>query len=377
LTAPLAFIDLAEQRRRVAAEIDAAIAVVLDHGKFVMGPEVAQLEAQLGEFTGAAHTITCASGTDALVLALLAHGVGPGDAVVVPTFTFASTAEAVALLGATPVFADNEPDGFNVDPASVEAALAVAADAAFRPVGIIPVDLFGLPADYPAIDAMAVEHGLWVVADAAQSLGGMTAEGRVGALADVSTTSFFPAKPLGCYGDGGAVFCQDAAFDGVLRSLRVHGQGSDKYDNVRIGINGRLDTLQAAILLVKLGIFADEIERRQTVARRYEELLEDVVVTPTVPEGSGSAWAQYTIRVADRDRVAAGLRDRGIPTAVYYPRPLHRQTAYADYPTAPSMASSEQAADEVLSLPMHPYLASRDQERIAAAVRELAPRLVG
>ena len=377
MTAPLAFIDLAAQRDRVAAEIDAAIAVVLDHGKFIMGPEVAQLEAELGEFTGAAHTITCASGTDALVLALLAHGVGPGDAVVVPTFTFASTAEAVALLGATPVFADNEPDGFNVDPASVEAALVVAADADLRPVGIIPVDLFGLPADYPAIDAIATEHGLWVVADAAQSLGGATAEGRVGSLADVSTTSFFPAKPLGCYGDGGAVFCQDAAFDGVLRSLRVHGQGSDKYDNVRIGINGRLDTLQAAILLVKLGIFADEIERRQTVARRYEELLEDVVVTPTAPEGSGSAWAQYTIRVADRDRVAAGLRDRGIPTAVYYPRPLHRQTAYAAFPAAPSMASSEQAADEVLSLPMHPYLAAADQERIAAAVRELAPRLVG
>ena len=377
MTAPLAFIDLAAQRHRVAAEIDAAIAVVLDHGKFVMGPEVTQLEAELGEFTGAAHTITCASGTDALVLALLAHGVGPGDAVVVPTFTFASTAEAVALLGATPVFADNEPDGFNVDPASVEAALAVASDAALRPVGIIPVDLFGLPADYPAIDAIAADHGLWVVADAAQSLGGATAEGRVGSLAAVTTTSFFPAKPLGCYGDGGAVFCTDAAFDGVLRSLRVHGQGSDKYDNVRIGINGRLDTLQAAILLVKLGIFADEIERRQTVARRYEELLDDVVVTPAVPEGSGSAWAQYTIRVADRDRVAAGLRDRGIPTAVYYPRPLHRQTAYAAYPAAPSMASSEQAADEVLSLPMHPYLAAGDQERIAAAVRELAPRLVG
>ncbi len=377
MTAPLAFIDLAAQRHRVAAEIDAAIAVVLDHGKFVMGPEVTQLEAELGEFTGAAHTITCASGTDALVLALLAHGVGPGDAVVVPTFTFASTAEAVALLGATPVFADNEPDGFNVDPASVEAALAVAADADLRPVGIIPVDLFGLPADYPAIDAIAADHGLWVVADAAQSLGGATAEGRVGSLAAVTTTSFFPAKPLGCYGDGGAVFCEDAAFDGVLRSLRVHGQGSDKYDNVRIGINGRLDTLQAAILLVKLGIFADEIERRQTVARRYEELLDDVVVTPAVPEGSGSAWAQYTIRVADRDRVAAGLRDRGIPTAVYYPRPLHRQTAYAAYPAAPSMASAEQAADEVVSLPMHPYLAAGDQERIAAAVRELAPRLVG
>jgi len=377
LTAPLAFIDLAEQRRRVADEIDAAIAAVLGHGKFIMGPEVVRLEAELGEFTGAAHTITCASGTDALVLALLAHGVGPGDAVVVPTFTFASTAEAVALLGATPVFADNESAGFNVDPASIEAALSVATDIGLRPVGIIPVDLFGLPANYQAIAETAAEHGLWVVADAAQSLGGVAPDGRVGTLAAVTTTSFFPAKPLGCYGDGGAVFCQDAAFDAVLRSLRVHGQGSDKYDNVRIGINGRMDTLQAAILLVKLSIFADEIDRRQAVALRYEQLLEGVVVTPAVPDGSTSAWAQYTIRVANRDGVAAGLRDQRIPTAVYYPRPLHLQTAYAAFPTAPSMASSEQAADEVLSLPMHPYLSSEDQERVAAAVRMFAQGPVG
>lgn len=368
MTGPLAFIDLAEQRRQISAEIDAAIATVLDHGKYIMGPEVARLEAELCDFTGAAHTITCASGTDALVLALLAHGVGPGDAVIVPTFTFASTAEAVALLGATPVFADNEPVGFNVDPASIEAALVVAVAAGLRPVGIIPVDLFGLPADYPAIAEIARAHGLWMIADAAQSLGGATPEGRVGTLAEVTTTSFFPAKPLGCYGDGGAVFCQDEAFGAMVRSLRVHGQGSDKYDNVRIGINGRIDTLQAAILLVKLGIFTRETERRQVVARRYGELLDGVVVTPTVPDRSVSAWAQYTILVANRDEVAAQLREVGVPTAVYYPRPLHRQTAYRKFPTAQSMDASERAADEVLSLPMHPYLSATDQERVAEAL---------
>jgi len=369
MTGPLAFIDLAEQRRRIAPEIDAAIAAVLDHGKFIMGPEVARLEAELCDFTGAIHAVSCASGTDALVLALLAHGVGPGDAVVVPTFTFAATAEAVALLGATPVFADIDAVSFNVDPVSVEAALGVAVDAGLHPVGIIPVDLFGLPADYDAIAKIAAANDLWVLADAAQSLGGSLGVGRVGTLAPVTTTSFFPAKPLGCYGDGGAVFCADDAYDRVLRSLRVHGQGSDKYDNVRIGINGRIDTLQAAILLVKLGVFPGEIVARQQVAGRYAELLAEVVQTPTVPEGSVSAWAQYTVRVANRDNVAVALKDAGIPTAVYYPRPLHQQTAYRGFPTAPQMGESERAAGEVLSLPMHPYLEAASQERVADALR--------
>ena len=366
---PLAFIDLAEQRRRISGDIDAAIAAVLDHGKYIMGPEVARLEAELCSFTGAPHAVSCASGTDALVLALLAHGVGPGDAVVVPTFTFAATAEAVALLGATPVFADIDPVTFNVAPSSVRAALEIAAAADLRPVGIIPVDLFGLPADYPAFVDIAADHDLWVLADAAQSLGGSTPGGRVGDLAAVTTTSFFPAKPLGCYGDGGAVFCRDDAYDAVLRSLRVHGQGSDKYDNVRIGINGRIDTLQAAILLVKLQIFAEEIELRQGVAARYGDLLADAVTVPAPVPGSVSAWAQYTVRVTHRDAVAAALRDRGVPTAVYYPRPLHQQTAYRSYPTAPSMAESERAAAEVLSLPMHPYLGEHDQDRVVDALR--------
>lgn len=369
MTAPLAFIDLAEQRRHISTEIDAAIAAVLDHGKYIMGPEVADLEAELCALTGASHAVSCASGTDALVLALLAHGVVPGDAVVVPTFTFAATAEAVALLGATPVFADIEPTSFNLAPESVEAALAVAASAGLRPVGIIPVDLFGLPADYEAIDRIAAAQDLWVLADAAQSLGGSVPGGRVGTLAPVTTTSFFPAKPLGCYGDGGAVFCTDDAYDQVLRSLRVHGQGSDKYDNVRIGINGRIDTLQAAILLVKIGIFPGEIDARQQVAARYGTLLSDAVVTPVVPEGAVSAWAQYTVRVPDRDRVAASLKAAGIPTAVYYPRPLHQQTAYRSYPAAADMTESVRAAAEVLSLPMHPYLQASDQDRVVQALR--------
>jgi dTDP-4-amino-4,6-dideoxygalactose transaminase len=333
-----------------------------------MGPEVARLETELSNFTGAAHVVTCASGTDALVLALLAHGIGRGDAVVVPAFTFAATAGAVALLGATPVFADILPSTFNIDPTSIEAAMSAASHAGLRTVGVIPVDLFGLPADYSAIAAVAATNDLWVLADAAQSLGGSVDGARVGTLANISATSFFPAKPLGCYGDGGAVFCENEDFDKVLRSLRVHGQGTDKYDNVRIGINGRLDTLQAAVLLVKLGIFADELNRRQEVAHRYEKLLDGAFATPAVPGGSLSAWAQYTVRVDNRDAVAAALGRAGVPTAVYYPRPLHHQPAYRGFPTAPDMRESERAAREVLSLPMHPYLEAGDQDRIAESL---------
>lgn len=370
MTGRLPFIDLAEQRRRISTEIDAAIAAVLDHGKFIMGPEIARLEAALCDYTGAPHTVTCSSGTDALVLALLANGVHRGDAVIVPTFTFAATAEAVALLGATPVFADIEASTLNVDPASIEAAVTVAVDAGLRPVGIIPVDLFGLPADYTAISTVGAANDLWVLADAAQSLGGSTVAGRVGTLAPVTTTSFFPAKPLGCYGDGGAVFCHDMAYARLIWSLSVHGQGSDKCDYQRIGINGRIDTLQAAILLVKLGIFAHEIDLRQEVARRYDKFLDGLVTTPTVPHGSVSAWAHYTIRVKDRDSVAAELSKAGVPTAVYYPRPLHQQEAYRSFPRAPAMRESERAAGEVLSLPMHPYITVGDQECIVRAVRD-------
>jgi dTDP-4-amino-4,6-dideoxygalactose transaminase len=366
------FIDLEAQQARIRTGVDAALARVLDHGRFILGPEVGRLEEELAGFCGAAHVVSCASGTDALVMALMARGVGAGDAVIVPSFTFAATAESVALLGATPVFVDVDDRSFNLDPAAVAAAFEEGAPGC-RTVGIIAVDLFGQPADYAAIGAAAAAHGAWVIADAAQSFGASRDGVGVGRLAPLTTTSFFPAKPLGCYGDGGAVFAESADDDMVLRSVRVHGSGTDKYDNTRIGINGRLDTLQAAVLLEKLRIFTDELAARQRVADRYTDRLTahagERVVTPGLEDGCTSAWAQYTMRVDDRDEVAARLRSEGIPTAVYYPRPLHQQTAYRDFPCGPGgLPVSERLADEVLSLPMHPYLTEADQDRVVAAV---------
>ncbi len=363
------FIDLAAQQDALRDRIDAAIAGVLDHGRYIMGPEVAQLEEELGAFSGAAHVVTCASGTDALVMALMALGVGAGDAVFVPSFTFASTAESVALLGATPVFVDVDESSFNVDAGHLARAVADPPDG-LRPVGVIPVDLFGQPADYAAIGEVADRAGLWVLADAAQSFGASQAGRGVGTLAAVTTTSFFPAKPLGCYGDGGAILAESEEHAALLRSIRVHGSGSHKYDNERIGINGRLDTIQAAILRVKLSVFADELTARQRVADRYAAGLADVVSTPQLGDGCTSAWAQYTLRLDDRDGVAAALQADGVPTAVYYPRPLHQQTAYRDFPSAVGgLPVSERLAGEVLSLPMHPYLSESDQDVVVAAVR--------
>ncbi len=363
------FIDLAAQQARLRPQIDAAMARVLDHGRYIMGPEVAELEAALGEFSGAPHVVSCASGTDALVMALMVHGVGPGDAVFVPTFTFAATAECVALLGATPVFVDVDETTFDVDVDKLAASVA-ATPAGLRAVGIIAVDLFGLPADYEGIDRVAREHGLWVIADAAQSFGAERGGRSVGTMATLTTTSFFPAKPLGCYGDGGAVLTTDADAAAVLRSVRVHGSGTEKYDNVRLGINGRLDTLQAAILLPKLAVFGDEIAARQRVADRYATGLADVAAVPTTPEGARSTWAQYTLRVPDRAAVQQALQDDGVPTAIYYPRPLHLQTAYRDHPVgAGGVEVSERLSGEVLSLPMHPYLDPTDQDRVIESVR--------
>ena len=363
------FIDLAAQQAVLRERIDAAIAGVLDHGKYIMGPEVAELEAELAAFCAAPQVVSCASGTDALVMAMMALGVGPGDAVFVPSFTFASTAESVALLGATPVFIDVDATSFNLDPAHLARAVD-APPAGLRPVGVVPVDLFGQPADYEAISAVAEPAGLWLLADAAQSFGA-TRNGRpVGTLAPITTTSFFPAKPLGCYGDGGAVFATSEEHAALLRSIRVHGSGSHKYDNARIGINGRLDTVQAAILRVKLSVFADELVARQRVADRYDEGLGDVLDVPRLGDGCTSAWAQYTLRLADRDGVAEALGSEGVPTAVYYPRPLHQQTAYRDFPSAVGgLPVSEQLAGEVLSLPMHPYLSEADQDAVVGAVR--------
>jgi dTDP-4-amino-4,6-dideoxygalactose transaminase len=372
----ISFNDLGTQQSRIRGRLDAALARVLGHGQYIMGPEVAELEARLGAFCGARHAIACASGTDALALALMALDVRAGDAILVPAFTFAATAEVIPLLGAVPVFVDVHADSFNLDPASLEAGIRAAQRAGLRPVGIVAVDLFGHPADYDAIQEFAWAHQLWVVADAAQSFGASWRGRRVGTLAQVTATSFFPTKPLGCYGDGGAVFTDDADLAAVVRSLRVHGQGEDKYDNVRIGLNARLDTIQAAVLLAKLEIFADEIEARRCAAERYEDLLAGAVVAPSVCDGALSTWAQYTIRLLERDELRARLATAGVPTAVYYPRPLHRQSAYRDFPVAEGGCPiAERVATEVLSLPMHAYLGAATQERIAANVHACAAPL--
>lgn len=369
------FIDLAAQQRRIKPKLDAAIARVLAHGGYIMGREVTELEAQLSAFCGAQYSLTCSNGTDALSLVLMAKNVGPGDAVICPSFTFAATAEVVALRGATPIFADIEADSFNLDPASLEAAIQVAKDKGLNPVGIIPVDLFGQPANYAEINKIAEHHALWVMADSAQGFGGSVDGVKSGSLAYVTTTSFFPAKPLGCYGDGGAVFTNDKALYDVMTSLRVHGKGTDKYDNVRVGLNARLDTLQAAILIEKLAIFGDEIEQRQRVATRYSDGLRDVLATPHVPAGMVSAWAQYTLVAKDsaaRTSIQAKLKEAGVPTMVYYPLPLHQQTAYNMHPTATggALPVCEDLAKRVFSLPMHPYLEDATIDYIVNAVRE-------
>lgn len=367
----IAFIDLQAQRRRLGAKIDEAVLRVVNHGGYIMGPEVKQIEADLAAFCGAAEVISCSNGTDALTLVLRARGIGPGDAVLCPSFTFAATAEVVALAGATPVFVDIDADTFNMNAESLKAGVTEARRADLNPVAVIPVDLFGLPADYDALLPVAEELGLWVLADAAQSFGGVYKGRKVGTLGLATTTSFFPAKPLGCYGDGGAIFTDDSELAAVIRSLRVHGQGSDKYDNVRIGINGRLDTIQAAVLIEKLKIFPDEIEARDRVAQRYNDGLRDVAAVPGTPDGLTSTWAQYTLRISGRDAVAAQLKERGVPTAIYYPKPLHQQTAYRDFPVAGNgLPVSERLAGEVLSLPMHPYLEPDLQDWIIETVAD-------
>jgi dTDP-4-amino-4,6-dideoxygalactose transaminase len=373
LAAPVELIDLGAQRRRIGERIDDAMRRVLDHGKFILGPEVAELERNLAQFCGARHVLTCSNGTDALGLALTVKELRAGQAVIVPSFTFAATAEIVAWFGATPIFVDILEDTFNVDPASIEAGILEARNLGLDPVGVIPVDLFGQPAAYDEICAIAEANRLWVVCDAAQSFGASYKQRGVGVLGDITTTSFYPSKPLGCYGDGGAVFVDNDDAIALLRSLRTHGQGSDKYDNVRIGRNARLDTLQAGVLLEKLAVFSDEIEARRRAALRYEKLLGNMVRLPRLAEDTTSVWAQYTIRLPprfDRDRVAATLKEDGIATAVYYAKPLHLQSAYSAYPKAGKrLPVSEQLAAEVLSLPMHPYLEEPVQERVAQALR--------
>lgn len=364
------FIDLAAQQRRIRPRIDAAVAAVMDHGQYIMGPEVARFEAALAEHCGALHAIACANGTDALVLALMAHEIGPGDAVFAPSFTFVATVEAIRLVGATPVFVDVREDTFNLCNRSLaEAIAAIRAEGALRPRAIIPVDLFGQPADYAAISALAAGEQMIVIADAAQSFGASLHGTSVGRLARVTTTSFFPAKPLGCYGDGGAMLCDDTDLADRLRSLRNHGQGADRYDNVRVGLNSRLDTIQAAILLEKLAIFSEEVAMRDAVARRYNAALSARVRSQAMLDGATSVWAQFTLVTENRDRLRAALSDAGVPTAVYYPKPNHLQAPYLEAPRAPQgLPVTEYLQDRVFSLPMHPYLDEATQDRILAAL---------
>jgi dTDP-4-amino-4,6-dideoxygalactose transaminase len=367
------FIDLAVQQKRIKDKIDANIAAILDHGKYIMGPEIGILENRLTDYVGVKHAIGCASGTDALLMALLAYQIGPGDAVFTSPFTFIATAEVISLLGATPVFVDIDPKTFNIDPVKLQSAIKAVPDknSVLKPRGIICVDLFGLPADYNRINTIAGKHDLFVIEDAAQSFGG-EANGKMAcSYGNIGCTSFFPAKPLGCYGDGGMCFTNDDELAEIMKSLRVHGKGHHKYENVRIGLNGRLDTFQAGILLAKFDIFPEEIELRQQVANRYASLLNahSNLQLPAIPQDYKSAWAQYSVLAADetqRTDLQNKLKEADIPTAIYYPKPLHLQNAFSvlgyrkgDFPI------SEEISRRILSLPMHPYLAEEEQQKIA------------
>jgi dTDP-4-amino-4,6-dideoxygalactose transaminase len=386
------FIDLNFQQQRVRERIEANVKAVLDHGQYIMGPEVKELEKRLADYVGVKHAVACSSGTDALLMALMAHNVGPGDAIFTTPFTFIATAEVISLLGATPVFVDIDPKTYNMAPDQLEQAIVAVKNkdpsaypvprrtstagtphVGLIPKGIIAVDLYGLPSDYEQTNAIAQRHGLFVIEDAAQSFGAELRGVKAGALAHVGCTSFFPAKPLGCYGDGGMCFTDDQEMAEIMRSISLHGKGHHKYDNIRIGINGRLDTIQAAILLAKFDIFDEEIELRQKVAQSYTRLLSSSpFTTPYVPEGYRSAWAQYSVMAkeeAQRSEAQSLLKDAGIPTAVYYPVPLHQQKAFEslNYVTG-DFPVSEDCAGRIFSLPMHPYLREDELRDIAHAL---------
>jgi len=379
------FIDLKAQFKDLEKDIRAGIDSVLEHGQFILGPEVRELEKLLADFAGTKYALTCSSGTDALLMPLMAKGIGPGDLVFTTPFTFIATAEVISLLGATPVFVDIDPVTFNMDPAKLELAIravksgdpdiyplpaALPADGVSR--AVIPIDLFGLPADYDKIMPIAEKEELFVLEDAAQGFGGVYKDRPAGSLAHAGATSFFPAKPLGCYGDGGAIFTDDEELAGIMESIRVHGQGRQRYDNVRIGLNARFDTLQAAILIPKLKAFPAELTARQNIARQYTDHLQTVpekVTPPSLPEGLTSAWAQYSLICKDRDSLQKTLLEAGLPTMIYYPIPLHLQTAYSalGYREG-AFPVSENTAHHILSLPMHPYLSSELVETIAEAI---------
>ena len=364
------FIDLAAQYQHLKSRIDQRIQTVLDHGQYIMGPEVAELEAQLASYVGVKHAISCANGTDALTLALMALNIGEGDAVLLPTFTFFASAETVAFAHATPVFVDSNANTFNICPVDLEKRIqAVQAEGKLNLKAIMTVDLFGLPANYPAIQKVADKYGLKIIADSAQGFGGEINGQRAGSFGNIATTSFFPAKPLGCYGDGGAIFTNNDDYAELIKSYRVHGKGQDKYDNVRIGVNSRLDTIQAAILLEKLAAFPQELKNRNALADFYQEQLGDKLNTPHVPKGYLSSWAQYTLVAANRDHYMTKLKEQGIPSMIYYGTCMHQQTAFkelgyqqGDFPVA------EQLASQVFSLPMHPYMAAEEQQKVVSAL---------
>lgn len=370
-----AFIDLAAQREHLGDSVENAIATVLKHGQYVLGPEVTELERKLAEFCGAKHCISCANGTDALLLVLMAEGIGPGDAVFVPDFTFVATAEVVVLAGATPVFVDIYPDSFNMDVASLEAAIGEAKRRGLKPRAVIPVDLYGQPADYKAISKIAKAHDLIVLGDAAQSFGASLNGKKVGTLGDYTATSFYPSKPIGGYGDGGAIFTDNDDKAKLLFSLRCHGKAPDKPESDFIGLNSRLDTIQAAILLQKLRLFPNEISARQAVADRYAEGLGAVVQVPTLVNGATSVWAQYTILVDRRDEFAKACREAGVPTAIHYLSPIHALPSYREFPKAPGLHQTDSLARRVISLPMHAYLAPEAQDRIIGTVQSVVQSL--
>ncbi len=367
------FVDLRSQYKHLEPEIRESIDKVLEHGQFIMGPEVFQLEKELAKFTGSEYVITCSSGTDALLMSLMAKNIGPGDAVFTSTFSFIATAEVISLLGATPVFVDINEDTFNIDINKLEQAVQkYSKQGSLLPKCIIPVDIFGLPCDYDALNSIVERYDLFLISDSAQSLGGKYQDRAVGTLSQITTTSFFPAKPLGCYGDGGAIFTSDDEFAQELKSIRLHGKGHDKYDNVRIGLNGRLDTLQAAVLIPKLGVLSEEIKKRNELAQRYTTELSGIVKTPEVPNGYESAWAQYSILLSSRDNIKDKLNNNGVPTVIYYPKPLHLQTVFrdlgykiGDFPVA------ENVANKILSLPVHPYLTDHDQLAVIDAIKDV------
>lgn len=368
------FIDLMEQYRCLQNDIDSNIEKVLKHGKYILGPEVAELEQRIADYAGVKHVISCSNGTDALLMPLMAWGVGSGHAVFTTPFTFIATAEVISLLGATPVFVDIDPDTYNIDVKMLERSIKkTIVEGKLEPKAIIPVDLFGLPADYDNITAIAKKYGLMVLEDAAQSFGSVYKQKKAGSLGNAAATSFFPAKPLGCYGDGGAIFTNEDELSEKLFSIRVHGQGSGKYENVRIGINGRLDTIQAAILLAKLKAFDDELAARNNIAFKYTLGLKNVLKTPSVPDGSVSSWAQYSVLARgqkEREMIRDQLKDAGMPTGVYYPVPLHLQQVFrnlgyreGDFPVA------EDASRRIFSLPMHPYIQDETIKKITEVIQ--------